>query len=73
MVFSIVISLKLLSKLNYKMWGKCSKKCERCEKYKNKYLSQKKRIEQLEEYMESILKTQKDMVELMEHMNARKK
>jgi len=55
------------------MWGKCSKKCERCEKYKNKYLSQKKRIEQLEEYMESILKTQKATIELIEDMNARKK
>ncbi len=51
------------------MWGKCSRKCEKCEKYKNKYISQRQRIEQLEEYIASILKTQKDMVELLEHMN----
>jgi radical SAM superfamily enzyme YgiQ (UPF0313 family) len=54
------------------MWNKCSRKCDKCQKYRNKYLSQKKRIEQLEEYIESILKTQKDIVELMEQINDKK-
>jgi len=53
-------------------WNRCKRKCEKCDKLKNKYISQKKRIEQLEEYIESILKTQKDIVELMEQINEKR-
>ena len=55
------------------MWKiECFRKCKKCENYRNKYLSQKKRIEQLEDYIESILKTQKDIVKLMEQINDKK-
>ena len=53
-------------------WNRCKRKCEKCERYKNKYITQKKRIDQLEEYIESILKTQKDIVELMEQINEKR-
>lgn len=54
------------------MWNKCSRKCKKCESYKNKYLNQKQRIEELEKYIESILKTQKDIMILMEQLNDKK-
>jgi len=55
------------------MWKiECLKKCKKCENYKNKYITQKKRIEELEKYVESILKTQKEIYELMEKINKQK-
>lgn len=55
------------------MWKiECLKKCKKCENYKNKYITQKKRIEELEKYVESILKTQKEICELMEKINNQK-
>ena len=54
------------------MWWRCKRKCEKCERYKNKYITQRRRIEQLEEYIESLLKTQKDIVKLMEQINEKR-
>jgi len=62
-----VILLKLFSKVKYKMNWSCTKKCERCKKYKEKYLQQETRNDELLEMLESLLETQKKIAEYIEN------
>lgn len=46
----------------------CSKKsCERCKKYKDKYLKQETRNDELLEMLESLLETQKKIAEYIDN------
>lgn len=47
---------------------RCSKKsCERCKKYKDKYLKQETRNDELLEMLESLLETQKKIAEYIDN------
>lgn len=45
----------------------CSKKCDRCKKYKDKYLKQETKNDELLEMLESLLETQKKIAEYIEN------
>ena len=44
----------------------CTKKCERCKKYKDKYLKQETRNDELIEMIESLCETQKAIAQYIE-------
>jgi len=44
----------------------CTKKCERCKKYKDKYLQQETRNDELFELIQSLLETQNKIIEYIE-------
>jgi hypothetical protein len=47
-------------------WGCSKKSCEKCRRYKEKYLKQESKNDELVEMIESLLETQKKIVEYLD-------
>ena len=47
-------------------WTCTKKSCDRCKKYKDKYLKQESKNDELMEMLESLLETQKKLIEYLD-------